>query len=128
MKKLYIVMIMIFSLIMCPTSYADSNVNDTSEMIMTCEEYHMFEEIVWDSYINNYCVNECDECDSYYYKECMCDSCENGTDCYECLNKDFYIFIDDYYEEIMDLSDEILLDIQNIIQERNEEPLVYYEL
>ena len=58
----------------------------------------------------------------------MCDSCETGTDCYECLNKDFYICIDDYYEEIMDLSDEILLDIQNIIQERNEEPLVYYEL
>lgn len=84
------------------------------------------EEMIWDIYVEEYCVNECDECDSYYYKECMCDSCEDGNDCYECLQADYEIFIEDYYDMIMDMADEMLIQEQDAFMYRANE-LVYYE-
>ena len=94
---------------------------------MSYEEFDIFEEMIWDIYVEEYCVNECNECDSYYYKECMCDSCELGNECYECLHVDYEIFIADNYDYIMSIADDLLVEIQEIIEDMNQQVLVIYE-
>ena len=100
---------------------------ECANVVMSYQEFSIFEEKIWDIYMEEYCVNECDECDSYYYKECMCDSCELGNECYECLHADFEIFIADNYDYIMSIADDLLVEIQEIIEEANRVVLVYYE-
>ena len=82
--------------------------DETNEVsvVMTYDELMIFDEMIWDMYCEEYCINECEECDSYYYKECMCESC--GNDCYECLHYDYEIFVMDYYDMIMDIYEEVL--------------------
>ena len=101
-------------------------VNEAS-VVMSYQEFSIFEEKIWDIYMEEYCVNECNECDSYYYKECMCDSCELGNECYECLHVDYEIFIADNYDYIMSIADDFLVEIQEIIEEANQQVLVIYE-
>ena len=91
----------------------DINANEVSETYMTYEEYYEFEEMIHDLYLEEYCVNYCNECDSYYYDECFCMyECE-----YDDCEHDYAIFIEDHYEMIMDIYEEVLRGIQ---QEENE--------
>lgn len=84
---------------------------------MTFEEFYAFEEYVYDMYVCEYCVNYCEDCDNYYYAECMCEAIENGcgSDCIDCLAYDYEIFVEDYYEMIMDEYYEV---IRGIVDER----------
>lgn len=100
---------------------------DEANVVMSYQEFGIFEEMIWDIYMEEYCVNECEECDSYYYKECMCDSCELGNECYECLHADYEIFIADNYDYIMSIADDLLEEIQEIIEKANQQVLVIYE-
>jgi hypothetical protein len=91
-------------------------VNQADEMsYMTYDELLMFDAMIYnDLYLEEYCTNLCEECDTYYYKECMCDSCY--SDCIDCLEYDYELFVMDYYDMIMDEYEEIL---QGIIDSRN---------
>lgn len=92
--------------------------------VMTYDELMIFDEMIWDMYCEEYCINECEECDSYYYKECMCESC--GNDCYDCLHYDYEIFVMDYYDMIMDIYEEVLegLEDSRIAKEREVEIVI----
>jgi hypothetical protein len=91
-------------------------VNQADEIsYMTYDELLMFDAMIYnDLYLEEYCTNLCEECDTYYYKECMCDSCH--SDCIDCLEYDYELFVMDYYDMIMDEYEEIL---QGIIDSRN---------
>lgn len=91
-------------------------VNQVDEIsYMTYDELLMFDAMIYnDLYLEEYCTNLCEECDTYYYKECMCDSCY--SDCIDCLEYDYELFVMDYYDMIMDEYEEIL---QGIIDSRN---------
>lgn len=91
-------------------------VNQADEIsYMTYDELLMFDAMIYnDLYLEEYCTNLCEECDTYYYKECMCDSCYD--DCIDCLEYDYELFVMDYYDMIMDEYEEIL---QGIIDSRN---------
>lgn len=106
--------------IICDTSVA----SEVSASVMTYDELMIFDEMIWDMYCEEYCINECEECDSYYYKECMCESC--GNDCYECLHYDYEIFVMDYYDMIMDIYEEVLegLEDSRIAKEREVEIVI----
>ena len=80
---------------------------------MTREELRMFDAMIWDMYLEEYCTNLCEECDSYYYKECMCDAC--SSDCMDCMAFDYELFIEDYIDMIIDEYEEVL---QGIIDSR----------
>lgn len=80
---------------------------------MTYEELMIFDEMIHDIYLEEYCTNLCEECDSYYYKECMCDACY--TDCIGCIEYDYELFVCDYYDMIIDEYEEVL---QGIIDNR----------
>ena len=91
-------------------------VNQADEMsYMTYDDLMRFDAVIYDLYLEEYCTNYCEECDSYYYKECMCNAC--SADCEECLNYDYELhFIMDHYDMIMDAYEEIL---SGIIERRN---------
>ena len=91
-------------------------VNQADEIsYMTYDELLMFDAMIYnDLYLEEYCTNLCEECETYYYKECMCDSCY--SDCIDCLEYDYELFVMDYYDMIMDEYEEIL---QGIIDSRN---------
>ena len=95
-------------------------------VVMNYEEYYVFEEMVFDIYLEA-CVNACDECGYYYYEECMCEACEEAEECDECFYYDYELFIADNYEMIIDLAEEILVDIQETIEEMNQASVMYYE-
>ena len=111
----------------CEGIIDEANEASEASIVMSYQEFGIFEEMIWDIYMEEYCVNECNECDSYYYKECMCDSCELGNECYECLHVDYEIFIADNYDYIMSIADDLLVEIQEIIEDMNRVVLVYYE-
>lgn len=106
-----------------------ANVVSEVSIVMSYQEFGIFEEMIWDIYVEEYCVNECNECDSYYYKECMCDSCELGNECYECLHADYEIFIADNYDYIMSIADDLLVEIymSEANEDMNQQVLVIYE-
>lgn len=82
-------------------------------IVMSEEEFYEFEDYIYELYIEEYCINECEECDYYYYEECMCNACED--DCYGCIMYDFELFVEDEFEMIMDEYYEV---IRGIIDER----------
>ena len=80
------------------------------------------EERVFDMFLEDYCVNYCEECDCYYYEICDCEvPC---AECNEPVECDFKVFICDNYEAIADLADEMLEDIQQDYMDS----MTYYEL
>lgn len=81
---------------------------------MTDIEMMNFSDMIHDIYLEEYCTNYCEDCDSYYYKECMCDACY--SDCEECADYDYELFIMDYNDIIMDEYYEVL---RGIIDSRN---------
>lgn len=91
-------------------------VNQADEMsYMTYDELMQFDKMMYNLYLEEYCTNYCEECDSYYYKECMCNACsDNCQDCYM-YDYEFY-FIIDCYDMIMDQYEEVL---SGIIERRN---------
>ena len=68
-----------------------------------------FEEHIWNIYIEDYCVNYCGTCDSYYYGHCLCCDCDSDE---ECSELDYQLFIDDNMEVIADEYMKLLTDIQ----------------
>jgi hypothetical protein len=67
---------------------------EEKNVVMTYDELMIFNEMIWDIYCEEYCTNYCEECDYYYYTECMCDAC----DCEDCLNYDYELFVEDANE------------------------------
>ena len=95
-----------------------------ANVVMSYEELYVFEEMVFDMYLEE-CVNYCEECDCYYYEICDCEvPC---AECNESVECDFSIFICDNYDYIMSIADDLLEEIQEIIEEANRVVLVYYE-
>lgn len=78
---------------------------EQAPIALPVEDYHKFESDIFDLYLEE-CVNECNECDYYYYKECMCNACY--SDCADCSDYDFELFIDDNYDMIMEYYDFLL--------------------
>lgn len=91
-------------------------VNQADEMsYMTYDELMQFDKMMYNLYLEEYCTNYCEDCDTYYYKECMCNACsDNCQDCYM-YDYEFY-FIIDCYDMIMDQYEEVL---SGIIERRN---------
>ena len=89
-------------------------------VVMTYDELMIFDEMIWDIYCEEYCTNYCEECDYYYYTECMCDACY--SDCEDCLNYDYELFVADKYDMIMDIYEDIMnqLEEYRIAKEREE--------
>ena len=81
---------------------------------MTYDELMRFDAVIYDLYLEEYCTNYCEDCDSYYYKECMCDACY--ADCEDCLSFDYELFVSDHYDTIINAYEEIL---SGIIERRN---------
>ena len=96
-------------------------------IVMTYEELMQFEEMIWDIYCEEYCTNYCEECDYYYYTECMCDACY--SDCEDCLNYDYMLFIEDNYDMIMDIYEEVLDELEDyrIAKEKEETVMIICE-
>ena len=96
-----------------------------NEMIMSPYELACFEEMIWDMFLEDYCVNYCEECDCYYYEICDCEyAC---AECNEPVECDFAIFVCDNYDYIMSIADDFLEEIQEIIEDMNQQVLVIYE-
>jgi hypothetical protein len=111
MRKIMIMLAMIVGLVMSMASESIacddcSDVGAITNSYMTYEEMLEFDEMIYEIYLEEYCINECNECDSYYYKECMCNACY--SDCIDCLSYDYEIFVIDYYDMIMDEYEEVL--------------------
>ena len=96
-------------------------------VVMTYEEVCEFECYVWNELYIKSCVNYCEECDYYYYAECMCNACY--SDCEDCLEYDYMLFIEDNYDMIMDIYEDVLEEIQEsrIAKEREETVIEIYE-
>ena len=69
------------------------------------------EEIVWDLYLED-CTNYCAECDLYYYDDCVCWNEECGSDCELCLEFDYLMYIEDNYDMIQELAEQLLEEMQ----------------
>lgn len=97
------------------------------DVVMTYEEVMQFECYVWNELYIKSCVNYCEECDCYYYAECMCNACY--SDCEDCLEYDYQLFIEDNYDMIMDIYEEIMnqLEEYRITKEREETVIEIYE-
>lgn len=105
----------------------DCMTNEVSEknVVMTYDELMMFDEMIYDIYCERYCTNYCEDCDSYYYEECMCEACYG--DCYDCLIYDYELFVEDYYELIMNIYEDVLDDLEEsriANEESNEEMII----
>ncbi len=61
--------------------------------VNACEDSVVGKEY-YDIFVEEFFVNECLECDSYYYVECMC----SFTNALDCFNYNYERFIEDYYE------------------------------
>ena len=113
----------------CECGRCEGIVDEANEVnvVMNYEEYYVFEEIVFDMYLEA-CVNACDECGYYYYEECMCEACEEAEECDECFYYDYELFIADNYEMIIDLAEDIVAGNYAYTNEMSEEVvLVIYE-
>ena len=97
------------------------------DVVMTYEEVMQFECYVWNELYIKSCVNYCEECDCYYYAECMCNACY--SDCEDCLEYDYQLFIEDNYDMIMDIYEDVLEEIQEsrIAKEREKTVIEIYE-
>ena len=97
------------------------------DVVMTYEEVCEFECYVWNELYIKSCVNYCEECDCYYYAECMCNACY--SDCEDCLEYDYELFIEDNYDMIMDIYEEVMnqLEEYRIAKEREETVIEIYE-
>lgn len=100
-------------------------------VVMTYEELMIFEENIWDIYYEEYCTNYCEECGVRYYEECMCEALENGcgTDCEICSFYDYELFIEDNYDMIMDIYEDIMnqLEEYRIAREKEETVMIICE-
>jgi hypothetical protein len=67
--------------------------------------YDDFEHDIFELYLEQ-CDNYCSDCDYYYYKECNCNVCY--SDCADCSDYDFELFIDDNYDMILEYYDFLL--------------------
>lgn len=105
------------------TSEASECENDSNmPQYLSAYELACFEEMVFDIFLEEYCVNYCEECDCYYYEICDCEvPCEECNESVEC---DFKVFICDNYDMIQDLADEIL----EMIQQSYMDSMTDYEL
>ena len=83
------------------------------------------EDMVYDMYLEE-CTEYCEHCDLYYYDDCMCNAC--ATDCYECGEYDFDMFIEDNYDEIKVMAEELLNYMQEDYDDRNNIVNIVYEL
>lgn len=83
------------------------------------------EEIVFDLYLED-CTNYCAECDLYYYDDCVCWNDECGSDCELCLEFDYLMYIEDNYDMIQEIADEMLIGIQEDYIDK-ETVLITYE-
>jgi hypothetical protein len=97
------------------------------DKVMTYEQLMQFEQAIYDMYCDKYCTNYCEECDYYYYAECMCNACY--SDCEDCLEYDYQLFIADNYDMIMDIYEDIMnqLEEYRIAKEREETVIEIYE-
>ena len=79
---------------------------EVERVYMTYEQLCQFDQAIYELYLNEYCTNLCEECNTYYYKDCMCDSC--STDCYGCIMYDYELFVEDNYNMIMNIYERVL--------------------
>lgn len=91
---------------------------EQAPVALPVEDYHKFEDDIFECYLEE-CVNYCSECDYYYYKECNCNACY--SDCADCSDYDFELFIDDNYDMIMEYYDFLLEVAQEQFLENQEE-------
>lgn len=67
--------------------------------------YHKFESDIFDLYLEE-CEHYCSDCDYYYYKSCNCNACY--SDCADCSDYDYELFIDDNYDMVLEYYDFLL--------------------
>jgi hypothetical protein len=108
------------------------------EIYMTQEDLNAFDCYVWNELYMKSCVNYCEECDIEYYEHC---SCECRKECEEegyrftpedeeyCWEYDYQLFIEDNYDMIMDIYENIMnqLEEYRIAKEREETVIEIYE-
>lgn len=99
---------------------------EVTNVYMTYEQLCQFDQAIYELYLNEYCTNLCEECDTYYYKDCMCEALENGcgTDCEVCSFYDYELFIEDNYDMIMDIYEDIMNQLEEYRIAREEEETV----
>lgn len=109
-----------------------SNVNacddcSNEEIYMTYEQLCQFDQAIYEIYLEEYCTNLCEDCDTYYYKDCMCDAC--SSDCYGCIMYDYELFVEDNYEMIMNIYERVLDQLADyrMSQTEKETVIVIYE-
>lgn len=108
------------------------------DVVMTYEEVMQFECYVWNELYMKSCVNYCEECDIEYYEHCSCEcrkECEESG--YEftpedeeyCWDYDYQLFIEDNYDMIMDIYEDIMNQLEDyrIAKEREETVIEIYE-
>lgn len=107
----------------CECGRCEGIIDEANEesIIMSYQEFGIFEEMIWDMFLEDYCTNYCEECDCYYYEICDCEvPC---AECNEPVECDFAIFVCDNYDYIMSIADDLL----EIIEDMNQQVLVIYE-
>jgi hypothetical protein len=111
---------------------------EEESVVMTSEEVSAFDCYVWNELYMKSCVNYCEECDIEYYRHC---SCECREECEEegyeftpedeeyCWEYDYQLFIEDNYDMIMDIYEELLEEKQEriIAKEKESNVIVVYE-
>lgn len=109
-----------------------SNVNacddcSNEEIYMTYEQLCQFDQAIYEIYLEEYCTNLCEDCDTYYYKDCMCDAC--SSDCYGCIMYDYELFVEDNYDMIMNIYERVLDQLADYRMSQTEEEtvIVIYE-
>jgi hypothetical protein len=141
MKKLVMSVIIGLGLVVGFGAMNEVNACDdcsNEEIYMTQEEFNRFNSYVWDELYLESCVNYCEECDIEYYEHCSCEcreECEESG--YEftpedeeyCWDYDYMLFIEDNYDMIMDIYEDVLEEIQEsrIAKEREETVIEIYE-
>jgi hypothetical protein len=102
-------------------------------IVMTQEELSAFKCYVWNELYMKSCVNYCEECDIEYYEHC---SCECRKECEEegyrftpedeeyCWEYDYQLFVEDNYDMIMDIYEELLEEKQERIVAKEKEETV----
>jgi hypothetical protein len=141
MKKLVMSVIIGLGLVVGFGAMNEVNACDdcsNEEIYMTQEEFNRFNSYVWDELYLESCVNYCEECDIEYYEHC---SCECRKECEEegyeftpedeeyCWDYDYMLFIEDNYDMIMDIYEDIMnqLEEYRIAKEREETVIEIYE-
>lgn len=141
MRKLFAMVIIGLGLMVGFGAMNEVNACDdcsNEEIYMTQEEFNIFNSYVWNELYMKSCVNYCEECDIEYYRHC---SCECRKECEEegyrftpedeeyCWDYDYMLFIEDNYDMIMDIYEDVLEEIQEsrIAKEREETVIEIYE-